>query len=288
MAPRALWSGSISFGLVSVPVRIYPAIAEHKLHFQLVHEKDEGPIGYQKVCKLEGRPVPDDEIVKAFEYRKGEYVILTDEDFEQAQVEGYRTIDIADFVPYEEIDPIFFAKAYFLGPGDGGDHVYSLLVRAMEDSGLAAVAKFVMREQQHLGALRVYQGVIVLEQLHFADEQRPVDEIRPAKQRIAKEELEMAAKLIESYQGPWRPEKYKDTYRDELLATIRAKRRGAKARPTVEAEAEEPRDLMEALRESINRGRKGSSRPTAPPGRGARSISSARSRRRSTPASPSR
>ena len=114
--PRPLWSGSISFGLVHVPVRMYSAVREHKLQFHLVHEKDSSPIGYQKICKAEGKPVPDDEVVKAFEYRKGKYVFMDDEDFQQAQVEGYKAIDVTDFVPAEEIDPIYFAKTYFLAP----------------------------------------------------------------------------------------------------------------------------------------------------------------------------
>jgi DNA end-binding protein Ku len=253
--PRSLWSGSITFGLVSVPVRLFPAIAEHKLHFHYLHEKDSGPIGYQKVCKKEGKPVPDDEVVKAFE-DDGEFVILSDEDFEQAQIEGYRSIEITDFVPSEEIDPIFFAKTYYAGPAEGGEHVYALLARAMEDTGLAAVAKFTMREKQHLGALRVRQGVITLEQLHFADEIRPVDEIKPSGQRVSKEELQMAGQLIASITGPWKPEKYKDTYRDQLLAVIAAKRRGGKVEASAEVPDDEPLDLMEALRQSIRSGGK--------------------------------
>ena len=134
--PRALWTGSISFGLVNVPVRLYSAVSEHKLQFHFVHEKDDSPIGYQKICKKEDKPVPDEEIVKAFEYRKGEYVFMEDEDFEAAQVEGYKTIDITDFVPYEEIDPIYFAHTYYVGPSDGAEKVYSLLVQG--DGGLGA------------------------------------------------------------------------------------------------------------------------------------------------------
>src|SRR5207248_3446829 len=156
--PRSLWSGSITFGLVNAPVRIYSAIEEHKLHFRLLHTKDDSPIGYEKICKKEGKPVADDEIVKAFEYAKGKYVYMEDEDFEAARVEGARTIDIADFVPYEDIDPIFFAKTYYVGPEEGAERVYSLLAQAMEESGLAAVAKFVMRDRQHLGVLRVREG----------------------------------------------------------------------------------------------------------------------------------
>src|SRR5215216_3861322 len=194
--PRALWTGSISFGLVNVPVRLYSAISEHKLHFHFVHEKDDSPIGYQKICKLEEKPVPDKEIVKAFEHRKGEYVYMTDEDFQAARVEGYKTIDITDFVPYEQIDPIYFAHTYYVGPQDGSEKVYSLLVKVMEDSELAGIAKFVMRDRQYLGCLRVREGVITLEQMYFADEVRPVDEIKVDGASVGKEELTMAQQLI--------------------------------------------------------------------------------------------
>src|SRR6476619_36982 len=182
--PRAIWSGSIVFGLVNVPVRMFSAVSEHKLHFNLVHEPDGSPIGYQKLCKAEDKPVPDSEIVKAFEYEKGEYVYMTDEDFAAARVEGYRAIDITDFVPYDQIDPIFFAHTYLVGPQEGAEKAYSLLVRAMEDSELAGIAKFVMRDRQYLGALRVREGVITLEQLHFADEIRPVDDDKPKGLRV--------------------------------------------------------------------------------------------------------
>ena len=259
MAPRSLWSGSISFGLVNVPVRLFPAVSEHKLHFHLVHEPDGGPIGYQKICKKEGKPVADDEVVKAFEGPDGGYVVLTDEDFERAQVEGH-SIEITDFVQSEEIDPIFFAKAYYAAPSEGAEHVYALLARAMEESGLTAVAKFTLRERQHLGALRVREGVITLEQLHFADEIRPVDELRPSGQRSSKEELRMAAQLIASFTGPWRPERYKDTYRDELCAVIEAKRQGGDTHEKAEVPEEEPLELMEALRQSIGRARGGAKR----------------------------
>jgi DNA end-binding protein Ku len=270
--PRSLWSGSISFGLVNVPVRLYPAIAEHKLHFNLVHEKDSSPIGYQKVCKQEEKPVPDDEIVKAFEYRKGDYVFMADEDFEQARAEGYKTIDITDFVPYADIDPIFFAKTYYVGPDKGAERVYSLLVRAMEDSELAGIAKFVLRDRQHLGALRVRDGVITLEQLYFADEIRPLDEIKASKQKVSKEELAMAGQLIESFTSEWKPEKYKDTYRDALCAVINAKRKGKQVHPAAEVEDEGPIDLMEALRQSIERSGGAKKKRRAAPKRKARAA----------------
>src|SRR5919199_2894261 len=132
--PRAIWTGAITFGLVNVPVRIYGAVSEHKLHFNLVHEPDDSPIGYQKICKAEGRPVPDDEIVKAFEFEKGEYVYMRDEDFDAAAAENHRTIDIRDFVPYDAIDPIYFERTYYLGPDENAEKVYALLLQAMERS----------------------------------------------------------------------------------------------------------------------------------------------------------
>jgi DNA end-binding protein Ku len=264
MPPRAIWSGIVSFGLVSVPVRMYSAIAEHTLHFHYVHVKDDSRIGYEKVCKKEGKPVPDDEIVKAFEYEKGEYVYLTDEDFEAAQAQnGTKTIDIRDFVPYEEIDPIYFQRTYYLGPQADAGKVYVLLLRALETSGLAAIAKYVMRDRQYLGCLRVRDGLIALEQMYFADEIRPVDEIKPKKVSVGKRELEMASKLIEAYSGKFEPGKYKDTYRDALFEIIKAKRKGEEVhRPEPEKEEEAP-DLLSALRASIeaaSQGRRGGRR----------------------------
>jgi DNA end-binding protein Ku len=273
--PRAIWSGSITFGLVNAPVRIYSAIQEHKLHFNLLHRKDDSPIGYEKICKKEDKPVPDDEIVKAFEYRKGDFVYMEEEDFAAAKVEGIHTIEITDFVPYADIDPIYFAKTYYIGPDQGAEKVYSLLVRAMEGSELAGIAKFVMRDKQHLGCLRVREGALTLEQLYFADEIRPLDEIKPKKARVEKRELDMAQALIENFATKWDPSQYKDTYRDELLAVIKAKRKGKDVHEAAEVEEpEEAIDLMEALRQSVERTKSGRTRTTT----GSRS-SSTRSRK---------
>jgi DNA end-binding protein Ku len=263
MPPRALWSGSITFGLVNVPVRLYSAVSEHKLSFHLVHTKDDSPIGYQKVCKKEEKPVPDKEIVKAFEFKKGDWVYMEDEDFEAAQVEGVRSIDLTDFVPYGDIDPIFFRKTYFVGPQEGAEKVYSLLVRAMEDTELAGISKFVMREQQHLGALRVRDGVLTLEQLYFADEIRPVDELKPQRSKVDKKELDMATQLIESFRSEWEPERYEDTYRDALMEVIEAKRKGREVHRVEEPEAEEPPDLLAALRASLEATTRGSGKQRA-------------------------
>jgi DNA end-binding protein Ku len=252
VAPRALWTGSITFGLVNVPVRIYSAVHEHKLQFHLVHEPDDGPIGYEKVCKLENAPVRNDEIVKAYEYKKGELVHLTDEDFEAVQVEGRHTLDLEDFVPYDDIDPTFFAHTYLIGPQDGAEKTYALLVRAMEESGLAGIGKFVMRNRQYLGCLRVRDKTLTLEQLHFADEVDPPADIVPDKlPSVAKRELDMALSLIEGFAGKWEPEKYEDTYTAALRDVIKAKLKGDEIHRAPEPKEDEAPDLMEALRLSV-------------------------------------
>jgi DNA end-binding protein Ku len=259
MPPRAIWSGSISFGLVSVPVRMYAAVAEHTLHFHFIHEKDGGRIGYEKVCKAEAKPVPDDEIVRAFEYRKGELVYMQPEDFEAAKAEGGRVIEIKDFVPYEQIDPIFFRHTYVLGPDSGGEKVYALLRRAMEDSGLAAIAKFVMRDRQNLACLRVRDRLITLEQMYFADEIRDLEELRPTDGKVDKRELDMATQLVDAFTGDFEPEKYRDTYRDALCEIIEAKRKGEEVVLEEPEPEEEPADLFAALQASI-RAAKGNGR----------------------------
>jgi DNA end-binding protein Ku len=251
MPPRALWSGSISFGLVSVPVRMYAAVSEHTLHFHFVHEKDGSRIGYEKVCKAEAKPVPDDEIVRAFEYRKGELVYMEPEDFEAAKAEGGHTIEIKDFVPYDQIDPVFFRHTYVLGPDSGGEKVYALLRRAMEDSGLAAIAKFVMRDRQNLACLRVRDGLITLEQMYFADEIRELDDLKPPDAKVDKRERDIAAQLIDAFTGDFEPERYRDTYRDALCEIIEAKRKGKEVVIEEPEREEEPEDLFAALQASI-------------------------------------
>jgi DNA end-binding protein Ku len=229
------------------------AVSEHKLHFNFVHEPDGSPIGYEKVCKKEGKPVGDDEIVKAFEIEKGEWVYMTDEDFEAAAVDqGAKTVDIQAFVPYEEIDPVFFERTYYLEPQEGGEKVYALLARAMEDSGLVGVAKLVMRDRQHLACLRIREGVITLERMHFADEIRPTKGLAPGRTKLAKQELAMAKQLVEQFSGSFEPESFRDTYRDTLCEIIRAKQRGETVAAPEAPEAEEPVDLMAALRASID------------------------------------
>jgi DNA end-binding protein Ku len=250
--PRSIWSGTISFGLVSIPVRMVSAVSEHSLHFNLLHRRDSSPIGYEKVCKKEDKRVPDDEIVKAYEVSTGEYVEVDDADFEAARAEGYHAFDISAFVDADEIDPIYFERSYYLVPQDGGEKVYTLLVRAMEDAALAAVGTFVMREREHLGCLRIRDGVITLERLYFADEVRPANDVKPGRARVSAKELEMAAALIDRFKGRFDPTKYKDTYTEKLRDVIKRKQKGETV--TVdkpETPEEEAPDLMAALQASI-------------------------------------
>jgi DNA end-binding protein Ku len=234
--PRAIWSGSIAFGLVNAPVKMYAAIDEHNLELHLVHEKDGSPIGYEKVCKKEDKPVSADEIVKAYEVSEDEYVYLTDEDFKAAEEESYRTIEILAFVPREEIDPIVFKRTYYLGPADGAEKVYALLVKAMESSELSAVARYVFHDRQQLGTLRIREGVITLENMYFADEIRPAKDIAPSrKPRVDKQELEMAETLIERFTSSFRHDQYEDEYRKRLLKIVK-RMPSKRARPLSVAE----------------------------------------------------
>ena len=255
--PRSIWSGTISFGLVNIPVRMYSAIDEQKLHFHFLHRKDDSPIGYDKVCKKEDKSVPENEIGKAFEVSKGNYVYLEDEDFEAARVEGYKTMEISDFVPYEEIDPIYFEKTFYLGPQDGAEKVYALLVKAMESSDLVALGTYIMRDREHLGCLRVRDGALALEKMFFANEIRDVKEVKPKRATVGKSELKMAEELIDRFTGSFDPKKYKDTYTAALKKIVKAKQQGKDihAAPAVEEEEETP-DLMAALRASIDAGGK--------------------------------
>jgi DNA end-binding protein Ku len=260
--PRAIWTGSISFGLVNVPVRMYSAIEDHDFRFHLLHEKDDSRIGYEKVCKKEGKPVPDDEIARGYEVSEGTYVYLTDDDLEAAAGEHYRSIDIQDFVDVDEVDPIYFERSSYLGPAEGGEKPYALLVRAMEESGLVGIATYVMRDKQQLGCLRVRDGLIVLEKMFFADEIRPAEDIAPRRTPVAKRELAMALELIERFRSAFEPKRYEDTYREALLEVIARKRKGKDVHVEPEGEEQErPADLLEALRASVAaHGRRGRSR----------------------------
>jgi DNA end-binding protein Ku len=246
---RAIWSGTISFGLVSVPVRMYTATESKELKFHFLDKRDMNPIGYDKVNRVTGKSVPDENIIRGFEVDKGRFVELEPEDIDRLDVELTHTIDICDFVSIDEVDPIYFRKSYYLLPQEGAEKPYRLLLKALEDTGRAAIAKVVIRNKQHLAAVRPVGDVLVLDTMYYADEVRkPEDAPRP---QVRKEEVEMAKTLIENLSGKWDPERYHDRYRNELLDLLRKK---AKGKPLPEPQAEEGGevvDLMEALRQSV-------------------------------------
>jgi len=225
----------------------------------LPHKDDLQPIGYDKVRKDTGKHVDPDDVVRGFEIEKGKYVPIEDEDLDRLDIELTHAIDILDFVDLEEIDPIYFRKAYYLAPQDGAEKPYRLLVRALDETGKVGVAKVVIRNKQHLAALRAHDGVLVLETMYYADEVRKPESVN-GRTRLLKAEVEMAKSLVENLSGSFRPEKYDDTYRKELLDLIRSKAKGKKLPEPQEEEEAEVVDLMAALRESVDQTRKKSRR----------------------------
>jgi DNA end-binding protein Ku len=246
---RPIWSGSISFGLVSVPVRMFTATTSQELRFHFLDRRDMSPIGYDKVNKETGESVDPDDVIRGFEFAKGRYVEVTDDDIDRLDVELTHSIDICDFVSIDEIDPIFFRKAYYLLPQDGAEKPYRLLVRALADTGRVAVAKIVIRNKQHLACLRPRDDALVLETMYYADEVQMPEEAPKPKVRSA--EVEMAKTLIENLTASWDPKRYHDTYRNELLDLLQKKAEGEPLPEPQEDAGGEVVDLMEALRQSV-------------------------------------
>jgi DNA end-binding protein Ku len=259
---RPIWSGSISFGLVSVPVQMYSATESKELRFHFLHKDDLQPIGYDKVRKDTGKHVDPDDVVRGFEIEKGRYVPIEDEDLDRLDIELTHSIDILDFADLDEIDPIYYRKAYYLLPQDGAEKPYRLLVRALEETNKVGIAKVVIRNKQHLASLRAYDGTLVLETMYYADEVRKPEKV-DGKARVQKAEVDMAKSLVENLSDSFKPEKYDDTYRKELLDLIRAKAKGAKLPEPQEEEEGEVIDLMAALRESVKETQKGKKRRRA-------------------------
>ena len=241
---------------------MYSAIDEHDLELHLVHEKDGSPIGYRKVCKKEGKEVPADEIVKAYEVEDGELVYLTDEDFRRPRTRAYRTIEVLDFVPHDEIDPIVFQRTYYLGPAEGAEKVYALLVKAMEGSELSAVARYVFHDRQQLGALRIRDGVITLENMYFADEIRPTEGHRPGRSRrvSSKRELEMAQTLIERFTYVVRSREVRGRVSGAPAGDRQAEAKGRRGARAAGGGARRPTELLEALRASVEAAKGGGNR----------------------------
>src|SRR6266542_1531435 len=261
--PRSIWSGTISFGLVSVPVRMFTATESKELKFHFLDKKDLSPIGYDKVRKDTGKHVDPDEIVRGFEIEKGRFVPLEDEDLDRLDIELTHSIDILDFADLDEIDPIYFRKAYYLLPDQGAEKPYRLLVRALEETGKVGIAKVVIRNKQHLAALRPYEGMLLLETMYYSDEIRKPEGV-DSKGRLQKAEVAMAKSLVENLSDSFKPEKYDDTYRKELLDLIRAKAKGKKLPEPAQEEEAEVIDLMDALRASVEETKKTRKRARKP------------------------
>jgi DNA end-binding protein Ku len=254
---RAIWTGSISFGLLNVPVRLYSAVSRKNVSFRELRASDSSRIRHKRVAEADGEEVPYEEIVKGYEIAPEQYVVLTRDELEELDPQKTKAIEIQDFVDLDEIDPIYFDHPYYLGPDKGAEKAYALLVKAMSDSNKVAVARFVLRNRENLAAIRPMGKVLTMATMRFADEVVSPDELEdvvPANGRkLEKREVEMAQQLIESLSGEFDPDKYRDEYREELLSLIERKGRGEEV---VEAVSEAPKptkapDLMAALEESL-------------------------------------
>jgi DNA end-binding protein Ku len=280
---RALWKGSISFGLVNIPIELHTAVRNHRPKFRMLHAKDKSPVRFERVCIRDGHPVAWEDLVKGYEYVKGHFVVLSKEDFQAAAVEKTRTVDIIDFVKAEEIDDRFFETPYYLVPAKGGERAYALLREAIRDSGRVGIAKFILRDAQHLAAVEVIENAIVLTVMRFADELVDVKQFDlPGDSNIRKPELDMAKALVNSLAAAWDPEKYTDEYRENLMKVIQAKVKGKKIdlEPSAEPRQAEVVDLMERLRRSLEHGGAKGARKTAARGK-AGAVKKAATKKRS-------
>jgi DNA end-binding protein Ku len=254
---RAIWSGSISFGLLNVPVKLYSAVARRSISLREIRESDGVRIRHRRVAEGTDEEVPYEKIQKAFEITSGNYVPISKDEMAAMAPKKSRAIEVQDFVDLGEIDPIYFDSPYYLGPADGAEKAYSLLASAMEASGKVAISRFVFRNKEHLAALRTDKGILTLTTMRFADEVVPpedLDDVLPAeKPKVAKKEVEMAEKLIESLTSDFDPTAYRDEYREELMALIERKAEGKEIVASKESEPEATKapDLMAALEESI-------------------------------------
>jgi DNA end-binding protein Ku len=260
-----MWKGAISFGLVSIPIKVFPATEEKGLSFNQLHDEDHGRIKYQRVCAKCGEIVPFEHIVKGYEYEKDKYVVLTDEELDSVPVESSRAIDILQFVDREEIDPIYYKKTYYLVPEETGVKAYRLLREAMAEDGRVGVAKVSFRDKEHLSALRFKDEVLVLETMYWPDEIRAAD--FPELEKDAKlrpQEVQMARSLIDNLTEDWHPEQYRDDYREALLEIVEKKVAGEEIEFIEAPEPTKVVDLMEALKASVEAAKKPRAGAAAP------------------------
>ncbi len=282
---RPIWTGSLSFGLVNVPVGIYSAIEQKDIRFHQFQQGTKRRIHNQRVAEGTKKEVPYEKVVKGYEVAKNKWVMVEPEDLEAVEPGPSRTIEIEDFVALEDIDPVYYEKPYYLAPKSGAEHSYQLLREAMNRADRVGIARFVMRGKQYLAAVRPRGDVLVLETLYFHDEVRDPKKViadLPAKGRTNARELDIALQLIESLTTTWKPERYEDTYRERVLDMIKRKGKGEEiTAPEREREGAEVVDLMEALRESLERGgRKSPSRRRTTASRAKKSTRSTGTRRK--------
>ena len=254
MAPRAIWKGAISFGLVTVPVAVHTAVRERRPKFRLLHARDKSPIRYQRICERDGTPVEWSELVKGYEYTKGHFVVLTREDFEAATVGRKQAIGIIDFVPRDQIDDRFFEKPYHLAPTGPGARAYPVLREAMERTGLGAIATIVLRETPHLCCVHPVDETLVLSLMRYADEIVEPSELEiPEGEKVPAAEVELATRLIKELKADWDPARYTDEYRKRLQAAIEERAREGKvhSRPAAGEPPSNVINLMERLQQSL-------------------------------------
>ena len=254
---RALWKGSISFGLVNIPIALYPATRRDELKFRLLRKGDLSPVNYKRVAEKDGKEVPWDQIVKGYEYEKGKYVVLKEKDFQRVDLEATQTVDIQDFVDLDDIDPMFFYKPYYLEPQKGGDKAYALLRDSLQESKKVGIAKVVIKTRQYLAGVKPEDGVLVLELMHFADELADPGKLRvPKKVEVGKKEMNMAKSLIGSMSDKWTPQKYHDEYREALRDVIEQKVKDGdqeiEEKPRRAPKATKVIDLVSVLQKSLD------------------------------------
>jgi len=253
---RAIWKGSISFGLVNIPIALYPATRKEELKFRLLRAKDLSPVNYKRVAAKDGKEVPWDEIVKGYEYEKGKFVVLNEKDFQRVDLEATQTVDIKDFVDLDEIDPMYFYKPYYLEPQKGGDKAYALLREALADGRKVGIAKVIIKTRQYLAGVKALKHALVLELMHFAEELADAEKLHvPKKTEVGKREKEMAEALVKSMTSKWDPERYKDDYREALMEVIEEKvESGGKEieeKPKEKKPSTKVIDLVAVLQESL-------------------------------------
>ena len=252
---RSMWKGSIAFGLVNIPVELFSATRDHRPKFRLLHAKDEEPVRYERVCQKEGKAVAWEDLVKGYEYAKGQFVVISKDDFKTAALEKTKTIDIIDFVDPKEIDERYFETPYYLQAGKGADRSYALLREAIRHSGRIGIAKVILREAQHLAAVEAIGEALVLTMMRFADELADLGDFRfPHKADIRTAELKMARQLIDNLAAAWDPERYTDEYKENLMRVINAKMKGKKPKLVGDDHTPKPAevvDLMARLRASL-------------------------------------